>query len=242
MPSSLLTLVQAYSPNNYLGEILKVLMITSSGAEGISLQNVRYVHIMEPYWHPVRVEQVIGRARRICSHKNLPKELQTVEVFLYIMRLSQEQLESQDTLELRTKDKSKMDKTKVVTSDEYLYDVALMKKNITQSILHYVKESSIDCLVHSTSNNKENIKCFSIGNPNKDEFLYTPNIADQKQDKDVAINVEKQKIKLTKLPNTKYVFDKATLKVYELEGIANKPLLKGHLTKEENGKYKLHLT
>ena len=65
--------------------------------------------------------------------------------------------------------------------------------NITQSILHYVKESSIDCLVHSKSNSKENIKCFSIGNPNKDEFLYTPNIGDQKQDKDVAINVEKQK-------------------------------------------------
>jgi hypothetical protein len=39
---------------------------------------------MEPYWHPVRLEQVIGRARRICSHKNLPSALQTVEVFVYL--------------------------------------------------------------------------------------------------------------------------------------------------------------
>ena len=56
-------------------------MITASGAEGISLKNVRYVHITEPYWHPVRIEQVIGRARRICSHKNLPEQYRTVEVF-----------------------------------------------------------------------------------------------------------------------------------------------------------------
>ena len=50
-------------------------MITASGAEGISLKNVRFVHIMEPYWHPVK-RQVIGRARRICSHADLPKDLQ----------------------------------------------------------------------------------------------------------------------------------------------------------------------
>ena len=63
-------------------------MITSSGSEGINLRNTRFVHIMEPYWHPVRTEQVIGRARRICSHKNLPIALQTVEVFIYLMILS----------------------------------------------------------------------------------------------------------------------------------------------------------
>ena len=33
------------------GELIQLLMITSSGAEGIDLKNVRYVHIMEPYWH-----------------------------------------------------------------------------------------------------------------------------------------------------------------------------------------------
>ena len=60
-------------------------MITSSGAEGISLRNCRFVHITEPYWHPVRVEQVIGRARRICSHKDLPLSERNVKVFIYLM-------------------------------------------------------------------------------------------------------------------------------------------------------------
>ena len=53
------------SSNNLYGEIIKVLMITASGAEGISLRNVRYVHITEPYWHPVRMQQVIGRASNL---------------------------------------------------------------------------------------------------------------------------------------------------------------------------------
>ena len=69
-------------------------MITSAGSEGINLRNTRSVHIMEPYWHPVRTEQVIGRASRICSHQGLPKELQPVEVFIYIMTFTKEQLDS----------------------------------------------------------------------------------------------------------------------------------------------------
>jgi hypothetical protein len=70
--------------NNFMGETIKVFMITASGAEGINLKNTRYVHIVEPYWHMVRLNQVIGRARRLCSHQDLPEELRTVQVFLYI--------------------------------------------------------------------------------------------------------------------------------------------------------------
>ena len=76
-------------------------MITAAGAEGISLQNCRFVHITEPYWHPVRTRQVIGRARRICSHSTLPKEFQTVKVFQYIMVFSEEQKKSKVSAELR---------------------------------------------------------------------------------------------------------------------------------------------
>ena len=44
--------------NNLYGEILHVLMTTKTGAEGIDLHNVRQVHIIEPYWNPVRLKQV----------------------------------------------------------------------------------------------------------------------------------------------------------------------------------------
>ena len=84
LPSTLAESLRKIAPNNNLGEIIKILMLTSSGSEGITLRNTRYVHIIEPYWHPVRTEQVIGR-ERICSHQALEEELRTVEVFLYLM-------------------------------------------------------------------------------------------------------------------------------------------------------------
>ena len=52
---------------NKYGNIIKLFMTTRTGAEGISLMNVRQVHIMEPYWQPVLIDQVIGRARRMGS-------------------------------------------------------------------------------------------------------------------------------------------------------------------------------
>jgi hypothetical protein len=92
VPSSIRDELLRISGNNFYGEVINTLMISASGAEGINLRNVRYVHILEPYWHPVRIEQVVGRARRICSHQDLPAELRTVNVFLYLMVYSESQL------------------------------------------------------------------------------------------------------------------------------------------------------
>jgi len=92
VPSSIRDDLLRISSNNFYGEVINTLMISASGAEGIDLRNVRYVHILEPYWHPVRIEQVVGRARRICSHQDLPPELRTVEVFMYLMVYSPTQL------------------------------------------------------------------------------------------------------------------------------------------------------
>ena len=91
LPKSFQTDLKSQAENNFHGEIARVFMITAAGAEGISLKNVRYVHIMEPYWHPVRVEQVIGRARRICSHQDLAEAERKVEVFIYLMHFTEHQ-------------------------------------------------------------------------------------------------------------------------------------------------------
>ena len=121
IPESISVELKAKYNNNNMGEVIKVFMITSSGSEGINLRNTRYVHIMEPYWHPVRLEQVIGRARRICSHKDLPPALQTVEVFVYLMVFTESQLKSDEAIELKRKDLSKSVPRVPQTSDQYLY-------------------------------------------------------------------------------------------------------------------------
>jgi hypothetical protein len=161
VPSSLVSEISPISTNNLYGEIIKVLMITSSGAEGISLKNTRYVHITEPYWHPVRTEQVIGRARRICSHQDLPEALRTVQVFLYLMTFTQSQLEGEASVQLKQIDGSKFDDKIPVSSDEALYEISTIKEKINKELLTAITESSMDCSLYNKPGSKDAIKCFS---------------------------------------------------------------------------------
>ena len=243
VPSSLVKTLQTLSENNFLGQIIKVLMITSSGAEGISLKNVRYVHITEPYWHPVRIHQVIGRARRICSHSDLPKELQTVNVFLYLMVFSEQQLSSDISIELRVKDISKKNKKQVITSDEYLYEISSIKEEINASLLQSVKESAIDCSIHTrASSTEKDVKCFVIGNPSENKYIYTPNIEAQDKDEGMKLNKKKQVLKLNELVlnKIKYAYNKETQELYDYDSfLKNELLLVGKLVTQDNGAYKL---
>ncbi len=70
--------------NNKRGEYIQIMIISSAGAEGISLTCVRQVHILEPFWNYVRIDQVLGRAIRMKSHLDLPKEDRNVEQYLYL--------------------------------------------------------------------------------------------------------------------------------------------------------------
>jgi hypothetical protein len=202
IPTNLSSELKKMANNNNMGEIIKVLMITSSGSEGINLRNTRYVHIMEPYWHPVRTEQVIGRARRICSHKNLPRNLQTVEVFVYLMVFSPEQLKSDDAIELKRKDLSKGEPKVPVTSDQLLYEISEIKANLSLQLTDAIKETAFDCYIYS------NGKCFNFGDPTNTKFSYVPDYTNQQNDMTVKAN--KQKIewegKPIKLNGTEYVY------------------------------------
>ncbi len=180
IPDSISSVLKAKYRNNNMGEVVKVFMITSSGSEGINLRNTRYVHLMDPYWHPVRSEQVIGRARRICSHKDLPPALQTVTVFVYLMVFTPQQIESGK--ELRRKDVSKLDKSVVQTSDQYLFEISEIKAKLTNQLTEAVKESSFDCYLYG------NGKCVNFGDPTMDKFSYVPDYAEQQNEATVRAN------------------------------------------------------
>jgi hypothetical protein len=134
---------------NIFGEIIKVLMITASGAEGIDLKNTRFVHIMEPYWHHVRINQVIGRARRICSHMDLPKELQDVTVYTYLSTFGDDVLKTDQYLELKTMDHSE-------STDMRLQKIMEEKEKLSERFLDVLKRTSIDCTVNHRK------KCFTF--------------------------------------------------------------------------------
>ncbi len=71
------------SIENINGGIIKVLLGSPILSEGITLKNVRQVHIIDPYWNMSKIDQVIGRAVRFNSHEDLPENQRFVEIFLH---------------------------------------------------------------------------------------------------------------------------------------------------------------
>ena len=162
---------------NIMGDYVKVFMITASGAEGISLRNTRYVHIVEPHWHPVRIEQVIGRARRICSHQELPQELRTVEVYMYLMHIQPDLIKDHDYTNMNLRDRGRITSA-VLTSDEYLYEISSIKEKTNEQLLDSIKSSSMDCMIHADAETK----CMTFGNVQSDSFAYKPSYGKEQRD------------------------------------------------------------
>lgn len=195
--------------DNLHGNIIKVMMITQSGAEGISLKNTRQVHIMEPYWNHIRMDQVIGRAIRTCSHVALDKEERNVKVFIYYSIFSKEQKDSSFTI--RTKDKS-------VTSDEYLFNIAKHKKGITDGLLELMKRASVDCVLNAKHHN--NLTCFSFPvNINDAHLSKFMDISSEELDVSYKKNVEKNQWEGELLQTKKgnFVVKKGTNEVYDYD-------------------------
>jgi superfamily II DNA or RNA helicase len=159
---------------NLRGDILKLLMITQSGAEGISLRNVRRVFITEPFWNMVRMDQVIGRAVRMGSHDELPSAERNVEVFIYTSVLTEEQLNENFTL--RRQDNS-------VTSDTHILQKAVKKDELIQVFLNNLKSIAIDCRNNSSENlmTKNGLSCYAFPIPSDpNEYTYTSSFEDDK--------------------------------------------------------------
>ena len=115
---------------NTNGELIKIIIGSPSIKEGVSLFRIRQVHILEPYWNYSRLLQIMGRASRYCSHKDIPKNKRKVDVFIY----------------LATHSSNKK------TIDQYLIEMAENKKNITDMFENILKENSIDCFLLKNSN------------------------------------------------------------------------------------------
>jgi hypothetical protein len=170
---------------NKYGEICWVFGITGAGAEGISLKCCRAVHIMEPYWNKVRLDQVKGRAIRICSHQDLPFNQRDVEIYTYYTIFSAEQ-----------KNKNKIDVTirqadEDETSDEKVYNVGLKKDKINQELLDLIKETAMDCGLNAADNGA--VACFEVdGRP--DQYIFDPNLQIDK----ILTSIEIKEVKTAK--------------------------------------------
>ena len=172
---------------NIDGKLIKVILISPAGSEGINLKNVRQVHILEPYWNEVRVTQLIGRAIRMCSHKDLPMNERNVEIYRYNATRSGE-------------------KTNKLSTDQEIQELAYKKEQLIDTFLQTIREAAMDCELFKNHNmlNGE-YTCFKfneksyfdkfIGPAYKEDIYY-----DKKIDNGLnAINSVKKKIKIIKI-------------------------------------------
>lgn len=199
---------------NLHGELARVYMISASGAEGISLKNVRQVHMLEAYWNHNRLDQVIGRAVRARSHIDLPESERHVDVFLYLSNLTDDQ---------RT-DHTIMHLDKGLTSDQYLHAVAMKKKHLTDQVLALIRGASVDCMVHADSEHEKNT-CFHLPNGlNEDEVFRTPDFVNDLDD--VSYAKRMTKLVVVRVDGVRYYMDKANGILYDYEMLRNNVLSK----------------
>jgi len=120
--------------DNEDGSKIKIIIGSSSIKEGVSLLRVQQVHIIEPYWNWSRMDQIMGRAIRYCSHKDVDPEKRLVNVYIYL---------------------SVHPKLKI-SIDEKIMQIAIQKKKISLSFEKAMKESAIDCELFYNANHDGN--------------------------------------------------------------------------------------
>jgi len=103
--------------NNIHGEKIKVILMTKVASEGLSFRNVREVHIMDPWYHMNRIEQVCGRAIRTCSHTDLPLEERNITIFMHVTS----------------------------EADIRAYKISARKLKETQEVENLIRDSAVDC-------------------------------------------------------------------------------------------------
>lgn len=120
---------QLVSDSNLYGDKIKIVLGNVVASEGLDFKNIREVHILEPWFHLFRLEQIIGRAIRRCSHMNLPEEERNVTVYHHSASLKKKE-----------------------TLDTNTYRLAEQKAITIGEIETILKKTAIDCFLNQGSN------------------------------------------------------------------------------------------
>jgi DNA polymerase III delta prime subunit len=120
------------SVENKEGKFIKLVLGSKVMNEGISLKNVSEVHILDVYFNLGKVDQVIGRAIRRCSHYDIIDEenpYPEVKVYKYAVTLEKE-----------------------MSSEEELYKKAERKYILIKKVERSLKQIAIDCPLNRHGN------------------------------------------------------------------------------------------
>lgn len=118
--------------HNKNGKDIKLVLGSQVMTEGISLYNVAEVHILDAYYNLGKIDQVIGRAIRHCSHYNIMSKdnvFPKVNVYKYVVSLD-----------------------KGLSTEENLYRKAEYKYRLVKKVERVLKKAAIDCALNKAGN------------------------------------------------------------------------------------------
>ena len=133
----LLTGKGALSPNNAAmvaasrqngnieGGLVKVIIGSQVASEGIDLKFVREIYVFDSWFHLNKMEQVLGRGVRTCSHALLDKEKRNTTIYLLVNTFPEDEQRE--------------------TADLYMYRTAMSKAKQIGYVTRTLKEYALDC-------------------------------------------------------------------------------------------------
>lgn len=115
------------------GSDIRVIVASPKVSEGVDFKFVRQIHVLDPWFNMSRIEQILGRGMRTCSHDSLPFEQQNCTVYMHVCRYPNS---SQEAL------------------DEYIYRTFVEEKGASIArVKRVIMESSMDCDLQNAINN-----------------------------------------------------------------------------------------
>jgi len=107
------------------GSKAKAIIGSQVASEGLDLKCIRQIHLLDGWYHLNRIEQIIGRGVRYCSHRDLPKEERNCLIYLHAIRINDYE-----------------------TADLYAYRIAAKKAQPIGSVSRLLKQYSWDCILN----------------------------------------------------------------------------------------------
>lgn len=118
--------------NNKEGKIIKIVIGSKVMNEGITLRNIKEIHVLDVHFNLGKVDQVIGRGIRFCTHYNITNEdnpFPKVEIYKYVVSLKNG-----------------------LSTEEDLYKKAENKYKLIKETERVLQEEAIDCPLNRNGN------------------------------------------------------------------------------------------
>ena len=130
-PNNAASIKAARAKENMYGKEVKVVIGSQVASEGIDLRFIREIYVFDSWFHLNKMEQVLGRGVRTCSHSLLKAIERNCTIYLLVNTYGNEPVE---------------------TADMYMYRTAMNKAVTIGRVTRVLKQYALDCNLNISVN------------------------------------------------------------------------------------------